>query len=246
VPGLRYQLDERTQELNIEGPPDIFAATVLGVPRERFAELGEIHLGGFLNYDLLFQHQDADSSLDGVLELGLFHRLGVGTTTALARDIGDRSAFTRLETTWTADDPGRLSTLRLGDTIGRPGAWGRLVRFGGVQWGTNFAIQPEFITFPLPTLSGEARIPSTVELFANSALRLQQSVPPGPFEIPNVPLITGAGDVQLVVRDLLGRQRVLVVPYYVSSALLRAGLTDYTFELDFERDNFGIESNDYG
>ena len=39
---------------------------------------------------------------------------------------------------------------------------------------------------------------------------------------------------------------MLVVPYYVSSALLRAGLTDYTFELGFERDNFTIESNDYG
>ena len=159
-------------------------------------------MGGFLNYDFQFQHQDVDSSLDGLIELGLFHRLGVGTATTLARDIGDQNSFTRLETTWTADDPERLSTLRLGDAIGRPGAWGSSVRFGGIQWGTNFATQPEFISFPLPTLSGEARIPSTVELFANSALRLQQSVPPGPFEIPNVPLITGAGDVQLVVHDL--------------------------------------------
>lgn len=246
VPGLRYQLDERTQELNIEGPPDIFAATVLGVPPQRFALPGDIHLGGFLNYDFQFQHQDVDSSLDGVLELGLFHHFGVGTATTLARDIGDQNSFTRLETTWTADDPERLRTLRLGDAIGRPGAWGIPVRFGGIQWGTNFTTQPEFITFPLPTLGGEARIPSTVELFANSALRLQQSVPPGPFEIPNVPLITGAGDVQLVVRDLLGRQQVLVLPYYVSQALLRAGLSDYTFELGFERENFGVESNDYG
>ncbi|MGH8544276.1 MAG: fimbria/pilus outer membrane usher protein [Gammaproteobacteria bacterium] len=246
VPGLSYQLDERTQELNIEGSPDIFAATVLGVPSQRFALPGEIDLGGFLNYDLQFQHQRRTATWTGLIELGLFHRLGVGTATTLARDIGDQNSFTRLETTWTADDPERLSTLRLGDAIGRPGAWGGSVRFGGIQWGTNFATQPEFITFPLPTLSGEARIPSTVELFANSALRLQQSVPPGPFEIPNVPLITGAGDVQLVVRDLLGRQRVLVVPYYVSQALLRAGLTDYTFDLGFERENFGIESNDYG
>ncbi|MGH8467454.1 MAG: fimbria/pilus outer membrane usher protein [Gammaproteobacteria bacterium] len=246
VPGLSYQLDERTQELNIEGSPDIFAATVLGVPSQRFALPGEIDLGGFLNYDLQFQHQRRTATWTGLIELGLFHRLGVGTATTLARDIGDQNSFTRLETTWTADDPERLSTLRLGDAIGRPGAWGGSVRFGGIQWGTNFATQPEFITFPLPTLSGEARIPSTVELFANSALRLQQSVPPGPFEIPNVPLTTGAGDVQLVVRDLLGRQRVLVVPYYVSQALLRAGLTDYTFDLGFERENFGIESNDYG
>lgn len=78
VPGLRYQLDERTQELNIEGPPDIFAATVLGVPQERFAQPGEIHLGGFLNYDFQFQHQDVDSSLDGLIELGLFHPPGGG------------------------------------------------------------------------------------------------------------------------------------------------------------------------
>ena len=39
---------------------------------------------------------------------------------------------------------------------------------------------------------------------------------------------------------------MLVVPYYVSQALLRAGLSDYTFELGFERENFGSESNDYG
>jgi len=30
-------------------------------------------------------------------------------------------------------------TLRLGDGITRPGAWGQTVRFGGLQWGTNFA-----------------------------------------------------------------------------------------------------------
>lgn len=69
---------------------------------------------------------------------------------------------------------------------------------------------------------------------------------PGPFSLNNLPVITGSGEVQMVVRDLLGREQVVVQPYYASNRLLKSGLTDQTYEFGFLRDRFGVASNDYG
>jgi outer membrane usher protein len=64
------------------------------------------------------------------------------THSTLAQDDAERSGAIRLDTTWTLDLPDRLSTLRVGDAISTAGAWGQSMRFGGVQFGTNFATQP--------------------------------------------------------------------------------------------------------
>jgi outer membrane usher protein len=120
------------------------------------------------------------------------------------------------------------------------------VRFGGVQWATNFATQPGFVTFPLPSLAGEAVLPSTVDLYVNDALRLRREVPSGPFSIPDLPIVTGQGEARLVVRDLLGRERIITQPYYATPRLLQKGLHDYSYELGAARRNYGIASSDYG
>ncbi|WP_260295759.1 fimbria/pilus outer membrane usher protein [Sedimenticola hydrogenitrophicus] len=77
-------------------------------------------------------------------------------------------------------------------------------------------------------------------------MRLSQRVSPGSFTITEVPVITGEGEVRLLVRDILGRENLISVPYYASSDLLQAGLHDYTYEAGFLRRRFAIESNDYG
>ncbi len=152
----------------------------------------------------------------------------------------------RLESTWTTDFPAQLASLRIGDAIGVPGAWGRALRFGGFQYATNFGTQPGFVTFPEIAANGQAALPSTVDVFVNNALVAQRNVPPGPFSITNVPTVTGGGQVQLVVRDLFGREQVITRPFYASTDLLAPGLAQFAYEAGFERDNFGIESSDYG
>lgn len=152
----------------------------------------------------------------------------------------------RLNTTWTIDKPEKMLSYRVGDSITQPGMWGNAVAFGGFQVSTNFATQPRFITNPLPTIAGEAVLPSTVDLYINNALVYQRKVPPGPFDINALPVLNGQGEVSLISRDLLGRERVIAVPYYASSNLLKPGLKDYSFEMGFVRNNFGISSNDYG
>lgn len=237
--------DPKTLTLMVEIRPEAFAETVWTT------ESGQIPLptrhtpGGFLNYELFAAHSQDSTQRSGQFEVGYFNRFGVGISNLLAENLGSNPHVTRLDTTWTRDFPAQRQSLRLGDAINVAGTWGRSVRFGGIQYGTNYATQPGFVTFPPQSAVGQAVLPSTVEVFVNNALASRQNVPPGPFSISNLPVVTGSGEVQLVVRDLLGREQLITRPFYASQALLREGLASFSHEFGFMRENFGINSNDY-
>ena len=197
--------------------------------------------GGFFNLDL--QHSDVNDAVRtaGIFEAGLFNRYGRGGQTLVAREGGT----VRLDSFWQIEDPERLSTLRLGDAISRTSAWGRSVRYAGLQWGTDFSLQPYRSLFPQPTLRGDAALPSTLDVFVDGSLRGRQEAQPGPFELSDIPSITGAGEATVVVRDALGRETRVTQPFYVSPTLLRSGLEDYSLETGWLRNNYSVTSNDY-
>jgi len=243
--GADVRFDAATQSADLTLPADAFVPTVAALPDNAFRS-ATVSPGAFLNYNLSTQSVAGRDESGALLELGLFGTPGVGTNTMLALDEPERRGATRLDTTWTRDMPERLATLRVGDAISAPGAWGRSVRFGGMQFGTNFATQPTLITTPLLAARGEAVVPSTVDVFINGRPVASEAVPPGPFSIENLPVITGNGQLQVVVTDALGRQQVLSQPYYSGSTLLRAGLNEYSFELGAIREDYGLESFAYG
>jgi len=243
--GLSYEVDGAAQTLAIQAPPELFLPTRRNAVPSLPAPVPSPP-GAFANYDLIAERLGGDTHASGLVELGVFNAAGVGTATALARDLEDGARLIRLETTWTRDEPGALASLRLGDAVSRPGAWGLPVRFGGAQWATNFAVRPGFVTFPLPAVSGETALPSTLDLFVNDALRARGELPPGPFTLEDLPVVTGEGELRVVVRDLLGREQVLRERYYASPRLLRPGLEDFASQAGFVRERFGIESDDYG
>lgn len=247
---VSHRYDAKEQTLALEVRSSAFVTTRLTNRYDDLPPPTRPNPGGFINYDLSFSKSNHSAQRSGLFEFGYFNSAGVGISDLLVDhsvdSFGSSSRVTRLDTTWTIDTPEKLRTLRLGDAINVAGSWGRSVRFGGVQFGSNFATQPGFAAFPSQSISGKAVLPSTVEVFVNNALVSQQTVPPGPFSISNLPIVTGAGQVQLVVRDLMGREQNITRPFYASQALLRTGLRSYSYELGFVRENFGIDSNTYG
>jgi outer membrane usher protein len=243
---VAHVYDPQALTLEIEARPEAFAKSRLTTRYDTLPPPVRPSPGGFINYDLFVSRSTDSMQRSGLFELGYFNRYGSGTSNLLADRLGSSSHATRLDTTWSVDNPEKLRTLHLGDAINAPGAWGRSVRFGGIQFGTNFGTQPGFVTFPSQSIAGQAVLPSTVDVFINNALVSHQSVPPGPFSISNLPVVSGAGEVQLVMRDLLGREQVITRPFYASQTLLREGLKNYSYEFGFVRDNFGIASNNYG
>ena len=244
--GARVNFDATTQHADVTLPPDAFLSTVAAVSAADRPRATTPSLGGFLNYELFSEATTERTTFGGIAEAGLFTPRGVGTATMLSRDEANGRELVRLDTTWTLDFPDQLATLRVGDAISASGAWGRSARFGGVQFGTNFSTQPTLVTTPLLTASGSAVVPSTVDVFVNGNRVASQDVPPGPFTIDHVPAITGAGQMQVVVTDALGRQQVVSQPYYTGPSLLRAGLSEYSVELGSLREDYGSASNAYG
>ena len=244
--GLSYEFNESSQALTVQAPPNLFDATRLSGTATDFSAPTPASPGGFLNYDVSANHAQGRTSTSGLLELGGFAGWGTVQTRLLARDLNGKATAVRLDTTWTRDQPLKVASLRVGDAISGTSSWGGAVRFGGVQWSTNFSTQPGFIAFPLPGVSGEAALPSTVDLYVDSALRMSREVPSGPFSIQDLPVTTGQGDARLVVRDILGREQVITQPFYATPRLLKPGLQEYSYELGFVRRNFGTDSNNYG
>lgn len=246
VPGVVVEIDEVGQSLRLTVAPASFDGAQIQVADDSPGAMTRSGLGGFLNYELMGQMSDGRARVNGAFELGVFSGSGTGSTTFIGR-LDDRAPkLVRLETNWTIDDPARMRSLRIGDSVSRGGVGAAPLRFGGVQFATNFATQPGFVAMALPNVSGSAAVPSVVDIYVNNVLQTQRQVAPGPFQLTDVPVVTGSGDIRLVVRDPLGRDSVVTQSYYVGPQLLSGGLHDYSYELGFLRRDFGLASNDYG
>ena len=243
---LTYRVDAATQSLQINVPAQSMLSSDLNANTSPAASPRMPTAGGFLNYDVSAQRTGGIDTVGTLLDAGLFASGGVFTTQVLNRGLNADGRFIRLESTLTMDRPEQRASLRMGDAISRGGAWGRPLRFGGLQWGTNFATRPDFVTFPIPSITGLAAVPSTAEVYINNVRTYKSDIQAGPFSINELPVVTGQGDVKMVVRDLLGREQVIVQPYYASRSLLRRGLEDFSYEIGTARQNFSTTSNDYG
>ncbi|MFG6414737.1 fimbria/pilus outer membrane usher protein [Roseateles sp. DC23W] len=241
---LRWHIDEATQTLEVDAPAAAFVGQRVDLSPGQPRVTQPSAWAPFINYDAQWQRRSRSRAMaDALWELGLFSPTGDFSSTGLARSEG---RGVRLDTRWQRDDPARLARLRVGDAVSQGGAWGRALRYGGVQWGTDFSLQPGFLSFPLPALRGEAALPSTLDVYVNNSQRLQSRLQAGPFDLSELPVVTGQGEIRTVVRDLLGREQVVVTPYYVSPALLKPGLSAVSIDFGAEREDYGIASNRYG
>jgi outer membrane usher protein len=68
----------------------------------------------------------------------------------------------------------------------------------------------------------------------------------GPFEIPQLPVITGAGNISMTVTNALGQQVTVTQPFYANSSMLAPGLHTFALQAGWARRNWGTVSNDYG
>ena len=246
IKGCVATIDEAAQRVVITAPPASLDTTHLSAAERRSPDITPASPGAFLNYQLSAQQIDGQNIGGAFAELGFFAGAGVLTSTAVARYGSSDNQLVRLDTTYTRDFPATLETLNLGDAISDGASWGNAVRYAGVRWSRNFGLRPDLLTTPLLATSGTATVPSTVDVFVNNQLVTSSQLPPGPFIIDRLPTVSGTGDVSVVVRDALGREQVLTQSFYSSVTLLAQGLSQYSINLGKIRDDYALESNQYG
>lgn len=242
--GLKTVLSDDETTLEIECSASCFAGRSIYASNPYRPDITPVEPGSFFNYDVSVQlGEDTTSAVLG--EYGTFTDWGLGKADFICRNSTSEFDCVRLETGWTIDLVNRLERLSLGDTVSQPASWGVPFRFAGIKFGTDFSIQPDFVTFPIPSFSGESALPSTADIYINGIRRFSEEVSPGPFSIIDVPVITGAGNAELIVTDLLGRETVITAPYYASPRQLKNGLSEYSIELGSIRQLYGFESSEY-
>src|SRR5256714_11226015 len=80
----------------------------------------------------------------------------------------------------------------------------------------------------------------------NGSLLRHEQIAPGPFEVRNLPVGSGVGQVSYVVRDAFGRTQEFASPFSAASGVLADGISEYGYHLGFRRLGFGQESIQYG
>ncbi len=248
--GVRVErFDRANLRVDLAADASACIASTVRAPGQRYP-VSSAGSGGFANYDVLATHGAGATGIDGAFEVGAFSPWGVATHQFVLRNLWhDRDAprqYERVNTTLRRDWLEALLTLELGDAVSVPGATGRALRFGGIALRSNFALRPGFVRQPLPTFGAETALPSTVEVYVQNQLRSVNQVPAGPFTIDDVPVILGAGQARIVVRDALGREQVITSSFYAAGGLLRPGLHEMALAAGRLRSADSRAGPDYG
>lgn len=163
----------------------------------------------------------------------------------LGANVAGETNTLRLDTNAVRIDPETLKTYRIGDSITGGLAWTRPFRFGGAQIQHNYRFRSDLVTGSLPSFSGSAAVPSTVDVYVNNVRTFSQNVGDGPFQINNLPLMSGSGDARIVVRDASGREQTTTMPFTAAAQLLKEGVYESSLEIGVPRLRYGIVSDDY-
>jgi outer membrane usher protein len=159
---------------------------------------------------------------------------------------GPHGEWIRDLTNDTIDHPNHLTQLVLGDVFAQTNsALGGSDYLGGISYSSDFTLNPYFISSPSLNFSGAVTTPSTAQVYINGQLTNQISLSPGQFTLNDLPVVTGAGNVQVVIRNALGQVQQLSYPYYYSNQLLQKGLEQFSYNLGFIRQGVGVSSWGY-
>lgn len=145
----------------------------------------------------------------------------------------------------TLNDRDHLTRWILGDSFATSGPLGGSTFIGGVSVARNFSLDPYYFFFPRPGFSGTALTPSTVSVYSDGGLLRQETIAPGRFDIQNLPAANGYRVNSVVVRDVFGRETEIISPFYLSTRVLEAGVSEYNFNAGVRRNNLAGASWDY-
>ncbi|MCM2472239.1 fimbrial biogenesis outer membrane usher protein [Rhizobium sp. CG5] len=257
---VRYVYDELNQSIAFTAGDGQRAPRIVdakapkrGADKKQARLQAQSSYGALMNYSLRgtvdnsgSDERYAVSGVSGTFEARAFGPMGVVTNSFIA-STSDSWYYdsTRLESTWSYSDESSMITYNAGDIITGGLGWTRSSRLGGVQIQRNFDLRSDLVTFPVPSMSGSAAVPSTVDVYLDNARRFTSQVDSGPFEVTNLPIVDGTGTARVVVTDAQGNEVTTESDFIASNKLLSPGLQDFSAEVGFARLNYGVSSNDY-
>ncbi len=250
--GIQFKYLENEQSLNLQVPSSMLSDYSVDLNGQSTTNTNLLKMkplnAAILNYSLYHTITNDESIFSGSAE-GIFNSaLGNFSSGVLYNGSNETSysheKWVRLESKWQYVDPEKVRIYTLGDFISNSSDWGSSVRLAGFQWSSAYTQRGDIVTSALPQFSGSAALPSTLDLYVNQQKIYSGLVPSGPFDIKQLPFISG-NEVTLVTTDATGQQSITKKPYYFSSKILAKGINEFSVDVGVPRYNYGLYSNDY-
>ena len=241
APQVSFKIDERDLSLNLTAQPSILGFTRFDGQANRPARMVYSEdSSGFVNYSV---------SLRDFKQVSAFTEVGISVKNGLlysALSRNDDGSFVRGLTNLSISNRENLNRTVVGDRLVATDILGGSVVMGGVSFFREFGLDPYFVRNPGLNYSGAVATPSTVDVYVNGQFLRSVPLPPGEFELKDLPVPAGAANTRLVLRDAFGREQEIGSQYYFTSGLLKEGLHEFSYNLGVKRNNLATHSWDYG
>ncbi len=234
-PDVTAVFDTTNVVIRLTAAARFFDETHVALQRQRPVDLHvSRNASAFLNYSATWDQQAGTSGF-GEAGFSLFGNTSlVSGFTAYADGVVARGL-----STLTVDDVARRQRWQVGDIVAAATPLGSGPTLVGAAFGRDYSLDPYFYRYAAPTVRGTATAPSDVEIYVNGALVRRVAIGPGPYRLDRLPLNSGLGDVQVVVRDRLGRQQTFESNVYLATGVLRKGEQDFQYVAGWQRDDSG-------
>lgn len=234
APAVAFHVDDTNLVLDLTVSGEHFGgATAIDMQRQDRLALTAPARSAFLNYAA-----GASTGAGIVLAGEAGTRVGAGVLDS-TWNFASRQTTGQNVTRWIVDEPGTAKRVTVGDFFTDTGDLGGTVSFAGVASERYFGFNTGIVRSVLPGVSGTVDSPSVANIYINGTLYRQQALPPGQFNLQNLPVQNGASNMQVVVTDAFGRQQSFSKSFYASDALLAPGLTDFSYGAGVLRPSFG-------
>ncbi|MEB7640062.1 MULTISPECIES: fimbria/pilus outer membrane usher protein [Acinetobacter] len=250
--GIQFKYLENEQSLNLKVPSNMLTGYSVDLSGQQITSPNLLKMkplnAAILNYSLYNTITNDENVFSGTAE-GIFNSAIGNFSSGVLYNGSNESSYShekwvRLESKWQYVDPEKIRIYTLGDFISNSPDWGSSVRLAGFQWSSAYSQRGDIVTSALPQFSGSAALPSTLDLYVNQQKIYSGLVPSGPFDIKQLPFISG-NEVTLVTTDATGKQSITKKPYYFSSKILAKGINEFSVDVGVPRYNYGLYSNDY-
>ena len=229
IPQADIQFDFNQQKLSLLLPTQALLPKLNGIAPEQLWDDGIPAL--FMNYQTNMQqreYQGAYKSHDESYYAQLQPGLNIGpwrfrSAASWQKEQGWQRSYIYAER--------GLNTIKGRLTLGESYSDGSIfdsIPFTGGKLASDETMLPYDQWSFSPVIRGVARTQARVEVQQNGYTVSNDLIPSGPFELTNLPLGGGSGDLKVIVHESDGTQQVFTVPYDTPAVALRQGYFEYS------------------
>jgi outer membrane usher protein len=241
APTVTFEVDEKELALRLTVKPAALGSNIIDLHRFRPAKIEyREDTSGFVNYAF---------NLRNFSRFYGFSEAGVSFTNNLLYSGLSRNAdgaIVRGLSNLTINYRESLNRAMLGDRLVASDVLGGNLVMGGISFFREFGLDPYFTRNPGLHYSGAAATPSTIDVYVNGVFLRRVQLPPGQFELKDLPVPTGSADTRFVLRDAFGREQEIFSPFYFTAGLLKKGLHEFSYNFGVRREDLATDSWNYG